>query len=127
MGRARSTQAIEKKTVSASPSARPTGLSAPWIGWTATCIPFLRPAQSLGSAGEEGHLIHQGDIVCFHVADIFLPAREELSQAIATVEDLEGIVMDFSDSGPLTRFFAVINVISGESVIVPVDKLQIHQ
>ena len=62
----------------------------------------------------------------FQVADIFLPARDDLPKSLATDTEVEGTVVDFSDSGPLPRIFAVIDVISRQSVIVPVDKLHLR-
>ena len=38
---------------------------------------------------------------------------------------MEGVVVNFSDSGSQTRFFAVIDVISRSTVVVPVDKLDV--
>lgn len=71
-------------------------------------------------------MIHEGDTVRFQVADIFLPARDDLPKSLTTAELLEGTVVDFSDSGPLPRVFAVIDVIARQSVIVPVERLQLQ-
>ena len=76
------------------------------------------------SAIKGGPLIHEGDTVCFQVADIFLPAFDDLPKALTPADQLEGTVVNFSDSGMLPRVFAVVDVIARRSFIVPVEKLQ---
>jgi hypothetical protein len=77
-------------------------------------------------ASEEGPLIHEGDIVRFRLEDIFMPPVDELPVSLTTAGRLEGTVITFSDSGPLARVFAVIDVTVHQSVIVPIEKLQLH-
>ncbi len=72
-------------------------------------------------------MIKQGDIVHFHVEDIFLPSRDELPKALTTVETVEGTVVNFSDSGLQPRVFAIIDVIARQSVVVPVEKLEVQK
>jgi hypothetical protein len=55
---------------------------------------------------------------------VFLPNTEELRAAFREEEELEGTVIDFSDSGNQANAFAVIEVIQTERVVVPVDKLK---
>lgn len=76
------------------------------------------------SASEGGPLIHQGDTVRFQVADIVLPAADDLSKALTSADELEGTVVNFSDSGLRPRVFAVVDVIARRSFVVPVEKLQ---
>ena len=45
--------------------------------------------------------------------------------AIPEETELEGTIVDFSDSGLKSRFFAVIEVVRTQSLIVPVDKLEV--
>src|SRR5580698_3379449 len=52
-----------------------------------------------------GNLVHGGDTVRFKVADIFLPTHDDLPKALATVQEIEGVVTDFSDSGLEPRAF----------------------
>jgi hypothetical protein len=59
-----------------------------------------------------------------YVADIILPSRDELPKALTTTEKVEGIVVNFSDSGPQPRVFAIVDVIARQSVVVPVEKLE---
>ncbi len=71
-----------------------------------------------------GSATQKGCTVRFHVADVFLPNVEELLAAFREQEELEGVVIDFSDSGSKTNAFAVIEVIQKGTVVVPVDKLK---
>lgn len=60
----------------------------------------------------------------FRVADVFLPSAEELL-ALSPTAELEGVVIDFSDSGSTSRVFAVVDVIRRQNVVVPVAKLEV--
>ena len=62
-----------------------------------------------------------GDKVRFHVSSIFLSQAPEPFPPDA---DLEGTVIDFSDSGTQASVFAVIEVVRTHTVIVPVNELQ---
>lgn len=70
-----------------------------------------------------GNLIHEGDTVRFHVADIFLPTRDDLPKALTTTQEIEGVVAEISDSGLQPRAFAVVQVIARQNVVVPIEKL----
>jgi hypothetical protein len=70
-------------------------------------------------------LIHEGDTVRFRIADIFLPTRDDLPKSLTTAQEIEGVVADFSDSGLKPRAFAVIDVIARQSVVVPIEKLEV--
>jgi len=59
------------------------------------------------------------------VSDIFLPSPGGALAAIPEETELEGTIVDFSDSGLKSRFFAVIEVVRTQSLIVPVDKLEV--
>ena len=67
----------------------------------------------------------KGDRVRFSITDVFLPGAEELVDLSTSSELVEGIVVNFSDSGSQSRIFAVIDVISRSTVVVPVDKLAV--
>jgi hypothetical protein len=58
------------------------------------------------------------------MADIFLPSAEEVL-ALSAATELEGVVVDFSDSGAQARVFAVVDVIRRQNVVVPVERLQV--
>jgi hypothetical protein len=51
---------------------------------------------------------------------VFLPPSEE---PLTPDQDLEGTVIDFSDSGTEAQVFAVIEVIRKQTLIVPVIEL----
>ena len=38
--------------------------------------------------------------------------------------EVEGTIVEFSDSGQKTRFFAVIDLVRRQTVVVPVERLQ---
>lgn len=59
----------------------------------------------------------------FRISDVFLPSPESAFAAPSAEEELEGMVVDFSDSGQRTQVFAVIDVIRKQTVVVPVEKL----
>ncbi len=59
------------------------------------------------------------------MSDIFLPSPGGALAAIPEETELEGTIVDFSDSGLKSRFFAVIEVVRTQSLIVPVDKLEV--
>ena len=61
----------------------------------------------------------------FQASDVFLPSPGGALAAIPEEAELEGTVIDFSDSGMKSRFFAVIEVVRTQSLIVPVDKLEV--
>jgi hypothetical protein len=66
-----------------------------------------------------------GDKVRFQVSDIFLPSPGGVLPSTPEETELEGTIVDFSDSGLRSRFFAVIEVVRIQSLIVPVDKLEV--
>jgi hypothetical protein len=67
----------------------------------------------------------KGDKVSFHVGDVFLPNAEELPVRWGDGDELEGTIVDFSDSGSTSRVFAVIEVVQRQTVVVPVEKLKL--
>ena len=67
----------------------------------------------------------KGSRVRFRISDVFLPSAEELSAASSSEAEKEGTIRDFSDSGRTHHAFAVIELDSGETIIVPVEKLSL--
>jgi hypothetical protein len=53
-----------------------------------------------------------------------MPAADDLPKALTSADQLEGTVVNFSDSGLLPRVFAVVDVVARRSFVVPVEKLQ---
>jgi len=65
----------------------------------------------------------KGDKVVFRIGDVFFPSAEELRATWAEEAEVEGTVVDFSDSGSVARVFAVVEILQRQTVIVPVVKL----
>ena len=70
-----------------------------------------------------GAVTEVGDKVRFSVVDVFLPIAEGAFVAGAG-EEVEGTVVNFSDSGSKVRAFAMVDVFFKQTVIVPVEKLK---
>lgn len=70
-------------------------------------------------------LTQKGDKVRFSLSDAFLPSAEELGVLGAPDEQVEGTVINFSDSGTSQSYFAVVDVVRRRSVVVPVEKLEV--
>lgn len=60
----------------------------------------------------------------FRVSDIFLPDAAEIRAIWADAAEMEGAIIDFSDSGDSSRVFAVIDVVQKRTVVVPVAQLK---
>jgi hypothetical protein len=59
------------------------------------------------------------------LSDVFLPAKEEVFALSAVDPELEGTIVSFSDSGLNADYFAVVDVVRRQSVVVAVDRLDI--
>ncbi len=68
-----------------------------------------------------GGFVTEGDRVRFRIADIFLPAKECLE--IAGQQEMEGVIVQFSDSGDTPKMFASVDLLIHQIVIVPTDRL----
>ncbi|PYP84927.1 MAG: hypothetical protein DMG65_21650 [Candidatus Angelobacter sp. Gp1-AA117] len=64
-----------------------------------------------------------GDKVRFSVSDVFLPQPEGVFIAAPDETEVEGTIVDFSDSGSKPRAFAVVDVVRRQTVIVPAEKV----
>jgi hypothetical protein len=64
-----------------------------------------------------------GDRVRFAAVDVFLPGPGGAS-LIPEATEFDGMVVEFSDSGPRTRAFAVVEVVRKQMMVVPVGKLE---
>jgi hypothetical protein len=62
--------------------------------------------------------------VRFRIADIFLPTPDALLFASVGEGELEGTIINFSDSGQKARLFALVDVVRRQTVVVPVEKLK---
>jgi hypothetical protein len=68
-----------------------------------------------------------GDRVRFSLDSVFLPDPQEALAALSLDSEVEGTIVDFSDSGPVERAFAVVDAVQRRTVVVPVDKLRLQQ
>jgi len=55
---------------------------------------------------------------------VFLPDPEEVSTGSSAGTEMAGVIVEFSDSGPKRRAFAVVVLDDGQKVIIPVEKLK---
>jgi len=67
----------------------------------------------------------KGDSVSFCISDVFLPTAEELFKPLSPDSQVEGTIVEFSDSGSEPRAFAVIEMVRKHTVIVPVSELHV--
>jgi hypothetical protein len=66
----------------------------------------------------------KGDRVSFQLGYVFLPDAREVLSTLTDEVEVEGTVVDFSDSGNTPRAFAVVELHSGKRVVVPVERLR---
>lgn len=74
---------------------------------------------------EGGIPTRQGDRVRFRISDIFLPSPAELPTELSQSPELEGEIVDFSDSGLELRVFAVVEISGLRTVVIPVSRLEV--
>src|SRR6476469_6026403 len=86
--------------------------------WPLYCI-YRRRGRSANEV-----LTHVGDKVRFSVDDIFLPNAESVFVAAPGEVEVQGTVVNFSDSGHTPRMFALVEVVRRQTVVVPIEKLQ---
>ncbi len=72
---------------------------------------------------EEENPTQTGDKVRFRVSDVFLPSLDAVLAAPPGEGELEGTIVDFSDSGQKARVFALVDIVKRQTVVVPVEKL----
>lgn len=71
-----------------------------------------------------GTLTQKGDRVAFFFADAFLPESDEKRSDRNREGELEGTLVDFSDSGNVERAFALVEVVERQTMVVPVEKIR---
>ncbi len=59
----------------------------------------------------------------FQVSEVFLANQEAWLSAPAGATEIRGVIVGFSDSGAKLRAFAVVELIDGQTIVVPVEKL----
>jgi len=67
---------------------------------------------------------NKGDWVRFLTSDVFLANQEDLVDAHTNSGEMEGVIVDFSDSGNRPRVFAVVELATGQTIVVPVEKMK---
>ena len=63
----------------------------------------------------------------FSLHSVFLPNREDSADSSTGEkedEELEGVIVSFSDSGASLKAFAVVEVVGRPSLVVPVEDLR---
>ncbi|HME31285.1 MAG TPA: hypothetical protein VKG65_00895 [Terriglobales bacterium] len=60
----------------------------------------------------------------FQASEVFLTNQEAWLSAPAGATEMRGVIVDFSDSGTKPRAFAVVELIDGQTIVVPVEKLK---
>ena len=66
----------------------------------------------------------RGERVRFRISDIFLATPDEVIPELSNAEELEGTVLDFSDSGLEVDVFALVEISGKRTLVVPVKKLR---
>jgi hypothetical protein len=69
----------------------------------------------------------KGDWVRFLASEVFLASQEHVLSARSGASEMQGVIVDFSDSGTKPRAFAVVELIGGETIVIPVEKLTVCQ
>jgi hypothetical protein len=67
----------------------------------------------------------KGARVRFRISDVFLPNQPDVLRFDPGDEEIEGQVIDFSDLGANRQFFAVIEIVQKQTVVVAIDKLKL--
>jgi hypothetical protein len=70
---------------------------------------------------------NKGDWVRFLASEVFLANDEHLVSEPTSSGEMEGVIVDFSDSGARLRAFAVVELAAGQTIVVPVEKLRIRE
>src|ERR1700730_10973178 len=87
--------------------------------WPLACDRYLERATHWPESCWDGRSseTREGDSVRFRLSDVFLPSREELLLAWPGEAEVEGTIVEFSDSGSMPRTFAVVEVLRRQAVV----------
>jgi len=66
-----------------------------------------------------------GDQVVLQLSGIFLPSPEQAAARLALDDEVEGTIVEFSDSGSVPQAFAIVSVKRSVTVVVPTDRLRL--
>lgn len=92
------------------------------LGCGVQCIPRLEIWLRSETRGRNPTL--KGNKVRFHLEDVFIPSAEDVKAFFGEAEELEGTVIDFSDSGSRPNAFAIVEVVQKQKFVIPVEKLR---
>jgi hypothetical protein len=68
---------------------------------------------------------NRGDWVQFRASEVFLASPEDVVGEHNGSIEMEGVIVDFSDSGARLRAFAVVELATGQTIVVAVEKLRV--
>ena len=74
---------------------------------------------------KRGTTTRTGDRVAFLISDAFIPGSEEISTSLSDTGQVEGTIVNFSDSGTASRVFALVEVVRKQTVVIPVERLRV--
>jgi len=66
-----------------------------------------------------------GDRVSFRISEVFLPEPSEVLANLTADVAIEGVVVEFSDSGSNARAYAAVRVTAQQIVLLPVNALRV--
>jgi len=66
-----------------------------------------------------------GDRVALQLSAVFLASPEDALARLTLDSEVEGTILEFSDSGVVTQAFAVVNVLRSVTVVVPTNQLRL--
>lgn len=74
---------------------------------------------------EHARTVHVGDRVSFHMADVYLPEASEVLAKLTPEVEMNGVVVEFSDSGNYPSAYALVRITEHQSVLLPVTALRV--
>lgn len=66
-----------------------------------------------------------GNRVSFRISDAFLPEPAEVLASLTAEAEINGVVVEFSDSGSSPRAYAVVQITPKQKVVLPVGALHV--
>jgi hypothetical protein len=66
-----------------------------------------------------------GDRVSFRISDVFLPEASEVLANLTEEVEMQGVVVEFSDSGDHPRVYALVRITTRQAVLLPVSALHV--
>jgi len=74
---------------------------------------------------EWGITTRTGDKVAFLISDTFMQGSEENHTSLSDTGELEGTIVNFSDSGTASRVFALVEIVRKQTIVIPVERLRL--